>query len=158
MWLHLLSPDMSPGAGLLAQRWTTRNGGPHSQIMFKAHNHCLKWKAFKTRVGWRTCGLKVESVCACMHVCLLVFMCASIRCTFADELSAASPPSQLPRCALYRGQYKMSSVTDAPFTKSTTPDLSYKKARSVWKLNNIKSPFGATVNGSHYRTIGFLVQ
>lgn len=88
-------------------------------------------------------------------VCRLVFMCASIRCTFADELSAASPPSQLPQCALYRGQYKMSSVTDAPFTKSKTLDLSYKVSMEP---NNIKSPFGASVNGSHYRTIGFLVQ
>lgn len=59
---------------------------------------------------------------ACVRVCMCVFLCLCALPFVAPLLMNC----QLPQCALYRGQYKMSSVTDAPFTKSTTLDLSYK--------------------------------
>lgn len=50
----------------------------------------------------------------------------------------------------------MSSVTDAPFTRRTTPDPFCNEAGSGWKPNSIKSPSSLGVNVSHYRTMASL--
>lgn len=86
----------------------------------------------------------------------LLFLCIFLLLPFADELSAAPPPSQLqPRALSVEVGAKCQVWWMLHFTGFTTFDLSCKKVRSGWNPNDIKDPSRAGSTRSHYRTIGF---